>query len=146
MALTAPRAVWLRMALLATLLVAAVVVALMIDLPSVVRLRAAVASAGVLGLAGFVLLYVGLALVPVPKNVASIAAGAAFGLGTGFVLVLAAAVLGAIVAFWLARLLGRAAVGATPARGWLEWTRRSPGTASSGWCCCGSCRWCPTPR
>ena len=110
MALTAPRAVWLRMALLATLLVAAVVVALMIDLPSVVRLRAAVASAGVLGLAGFVLLYVGLALVPVPKNVASIAAGAAFGLGTGFVLVLAAAVLGAIVAFWLARLLGRAAV------------------------------------
>ncbi len=110
MALTPPRAVWLRVTLLTILLVGAVVVALMIDLPPVERLRAAVASAGVLGLAGFVLLYVGLALVPVPKNVATIAAGAAFGLGTGFALVLAAAVLGAVVAFGLARLLGRAAV------------------------------------
>jgi len=99
-----------RLALLIGLAAAVVVLALVVDLPSVAETRARVQRAGALGPVLFVALYVGLALLPLPKNVLSVAAGAVFGLGPAFGLVLLAAVLGASVAFWLGRLLGRDAV------------------------------------
>lgn len=65
---------------------------------------------GPLEAAFFVLAYAAATLAPVPKNVLSAAAGAVFGTVLGVALVWVAAVLGASVAFWLGRLLGRDAV------------------------------------
>ncbi len=99
-----------RLALLVALVAAAVVLAVVLDLPSVAELRSRVQRAGPLGPVLFVAVYAGLALVPLPKNVLSVAAGAVFGLGPALGLVLLGAVVGASIAFWLGRLLGREAV------------------------------------
>lgn len=110
MALVPPRSAWLRLVVLGVVIAAIAVIVAGTGPPSGEQVRAEVRDAGVLGLGVFVLLYVGLALAPVPKNVASVAAGAVFGLATGFGVVLVSAVLGASIAFWIARLLGRDAV------------------------------------
>jgi len=54
--------------------------------------------------------YVLVTLAPIPKNVLSAAAGLMFGLVTGVLLVWVAALVGALVAFGLGRVLGRDAV------------------------------------
>jgi len=100
----------LRLLALLVLLLVATVVALMIDLPSVAELRSQTDRAGWLGVLAFVALYAAVTLVPLPKNVFSIAAGAAFGLTTAVTLVLIGASVGAGAAFWIGRLLGRDAV------------------------------------
>ncbi|MBC3763573.1 TVP38/TMEM64 family protein [Quadrisphaera oryzae] len=51
--------------------------------------------------------YAAATLAPLPKSLMSAAAGAVFGLPLGAAVVWAAAVVGAGMAFWLARLLGR---------------------------------------
>jgi uncharacterized membrane protein YdjX (TVP38/TMEM64 family) len=58
----------------------------------------------------FVGTYALITLAPVPKNVLSAAAGVMFGLVSGVLLVWVAAVVGALMAFGLGRLLGRDAV------------------------------------
>ena len=89
--------------------------------------RTEVAAAGAWGWLAFVAGYAVATLVLLPKNVLSVAAGLVFGpvLGTG--LVWSAAVLGAVVAFWLGRALGRDGVArlAGPAMGRLDrWVER----------------------
>lgn len=88
----------------------AVVVALTVDLPSGAVLRQVVADAGRAAPIVFVGLYATATLAPVPKNVLSALAGLLFGLVQGVLLVLVAALLGAVVAFGLGRALGREAV------------------------------------
>jgi uncharacterized membrane protein YdjX (TVP38/TMEM64 family) len=102
--------VWGRLAGLVIIVVAAVAVAVVVELPDVERLRAQVAASGPAAPAGFVLLYAVATLAPVPKNVLTAAAGLMFGLVHGVLLVLLAALLGALAAFALGRVLGREAV------------------------------------
>ena len=97
----------LRLLALAALLLVAVLAAVLVDLPSAAQLRSRMDRVGWPGAVGFVAVYAVATLLPVPKNVFSIAAGAAFGLVTAVGLVLAGACLGAGVAFWIGRLLGR---------------------------------------
>lgn len=104
------RAVWVRLAVLAVVVAAAVVVALVVGLPDVESLRAGIAAAGPAAPVLFVLLYAVATLAPLPKNVLSTVAGVLFGLVPGVALVLLAALLGAAGAFGLGRLLGRGAV------------------------------------
>lgn len=85
-------------------------VAAVLGAPDATRLRAEVAGAGALAPAVFVLAYAAATLAPLPKNVLSAAGGLLFGLVDGTILVLLAATMGAVGAFWLGRVLGRDAV------------------------------------
>jgi len=104
------RTVRVRLLALSVLLLVAVVAALLVDLPSAAQLRSRMDRVGWPGALAFVAVYAVATLVPVPKNVFSIAAGAAFGLVPAVGLVLAGACLGAGTAFWVGRLIGRDAV------------------------------------
>lgn len=104
------RAVWVRLAVFAVFVAAAVLVAVVVGLPDVESLRADIAAAGPAAPVLFVLLYAVATLAPLPKNVLSTVAGVLFGMVPGVALVLLAALLGAAGAFWLGRLLGRGAV------------------------------------
>ena len=99
-----------RAGTLVALLVVVVVVAFTVPLPPANELHAMIAKAGLLGEVAFVLGYALVTLTPVPKNVISIAAGFAWGLGLGVVLVFVGALLGAAIAFLLGRALGRDAI------------------------------------
>lgn len=92
------------------LVTAAVAVAVLADLPAADEVRRRVAAAGPAAPLAFVGLYALVTLAPVPKNVLSAAAGALFGLVAGVALVWVAAMAGALLAFGLARALGRHAV------------------------------------
>ena len=122
----APSGVWLR--LTGFVVVAAVGVLALVLVPlDTETVRTEVAAAGAWGWLAFVAGYAVATLVLLPKNVLSVAAGLVFGpvLGTG--LVWSAAVLGAVVAFWLGRALGRDGVArlAGPAMGRLDrWVER----------------------
>lgn len=98
---------WLRLAVLALLLVAGLAVLLLAPLPPVDELRVALERAGPWAAVAFAAAYVLATLLMLPKNVLSAAAGLAFGLSAGAVLVWFAAVVGASAAFWVGRLLGR---------------------------------------
>lgn len=103
------RALW-RLGVLAGFIAVAVVVGIVVPLPSVDQIRAAVGSAGAVGVIVFVLGYGALTLTPMPKNVLSIAAGLTWGFGFGSLLVYLGALLGATLAFVVGRSLGRDAV------------------------------------
>lgn len=66
-------------------------------------MRARVAHAGAVAPVVFVAAYAAVTLLPVPKNVLSVGAGALFGFGPGTALVWLAAMLGAVAAFAVAR-------------------------------------------
>jgi uncharacterized membrane protein YdjX (TVP38/TMEM64 family) len=104
------RFVWVRLVVLASVLVVAAVVAASVGLPDAAQLRADIAAMGPAAPAVFVLLYALVTLVPLPKNVLSVIAGLFFGLTEGTVIVLLGALLGALTAFGLGRVLGREAV------------------------------------
>ncbi len=101
---------WWRLAVFSGVVVAAVVVALTIDLPSAAQLRGLVTAAGWAAPVSFIGLYALVTLAPVPKNVLSALGGLLFGVTQGVLLVLVAALLGALAAFGLGRVLGRSAV------------------------------------
>lgn len=101
---------WWRPVLLGVIVVAAVVVALVVGVPPLADVRAAVAAAGWAGPALFAALYAGLSLTPVPATVLSIGAGVLFGFPLGVPVVMAGAFTGATVGFLLARHLGRSAL------------------------------------
>ncbi|MFO7690878.1 MAG: TVP38/TMEM64 family protein [Cryobacterium sp.] len=103
------RTLW-RLGLLAGFIAVAVAVGIMVPVPGVDEIRAAVDSAGHAGAVGFVIGYATLTLTPMPKNVLSVAAGLTWGFGIGFVLVYLGALLGATLAFVIGRALGREAV------------------------------------
>lgn len=96
--------------MLVGLLIAAVIVAFTVPLPSMDQIRLWIDGAGFLGEVGFVFGYAIITLTPVPKNVLSIAAGFAWGLVLGVGLVFVGALLGAALAFVLGRALGRDAI------------------------------------
>ena len=105
-----PERWWLRPLILLALVSIGLVVALTVDLPPVDAVRARVAAAGWAGPVLYAALYALVALTPAPATVASVAAGVLFGVTTGLAVVLVGALTGAVVAFGLARVLGRAAV------------------------------------
>lgn len=82
----------------------------MFPLPPVGEIRGHLGSAGWWGHAAFILTYAVLTLAPVPQSVLSVTAGLIFGFAGGVAVVFAAAILGAVAAFWLGRWLGREAV------------------------------------
>lgn len=106
-----PKHLRFRLAALTVLVAAAVALAFVIDLPSVDQLRTDYAETGLLGALGFVVLYAALTLLPIPATVFTLAAGAVFGVSRGSAIAWLGATLGAVLAFYLGRLLGRDAVG-----------------------------------
>ena len=86
---------------------AAIAVAAVIGVPGIGGLRAHYAGTAMLGLLLFSGLYAGLSLLPLPLSVVTIAAGAVFGLGRGGPAVVLGATVGAVLSFWLGRVLGR---------------------------------------
>ncbi|QYF90355.1 TVP38/TMEM64 family protein [Arthrobacter sp. PAMC25284] len=103
------RAIW-RLGLLLVLVAASAIAVLMFPIPPLEEIRGFFGSSGWWGPAVFILGYAALTLAPVPKSVLSVAAGLVFGLAAGLAVVFSAAMLGAVAAFWLGRLLGRDAV------------------------------------
>ena len=110
MAQPGARGIWLRAGVLILILGVAITAAVMVGLPDVAALQADIAAAGPVAPFAFVLAYALATLAPVPKNVLSAVAGLLFGLVAGIALVFVAAMLGALAAFWLGRVLGRGAV------------------------------------
>lgn len=74
------------------------------------QLRDRVDGAGAAAPLLFVLAYAAVTLLPAPKNVLSAAAGALFGFGVGLALVWVAAMIGALVAFAVARMVDPSAL------------------------------------
>lgn len=107
--MTARQASW-RLALLLLIVVVVVVVAVTVGLPSVTQLREGFAQFGPWAAVVFVLGYAVATLGPLPKTLFTLAAGAVFGVVVGVLVVMAGATLGALVAFYLARFLGREGV------------------------------------
>ncbi len=98
-------------ALLLLLVLAAVVVAYLTGvLPDMVAVRDRVEAVGAFGPLLYVGAYAVLVLFPTPASVLTITGGALFGLVEGTALAMAGALLGAVAAFELGRLLGRDAV------------------------------------
>lgn len=100
----------LRLSVLVAIAIGVAVAARALGLDDVAALRSRVADTGPQGMALFIGAYAVVSLAPLPKNALSAAAGLLFGLVTGVLLVLAAATVGAVVAFWLGRVLGRDSV------------------------------------
>ncbi len=85
----------------------AVLVAVAIGIPSATQLRSHFAGMGAWAPILFAISYAAATLSPLPKSVFTLAAGAVFGLIEGLIVVLAGATAGAVLAFYLARTLGR---------------------------------------
>lgn len=99
-----------RLAAFLAVVIAIVVIAATVGLPSPAQLRGAFAPLGWWAGVGFAVLYAALSLSPLPKTVFTLAAGATFGVAEGLTSVLAGAMLGAVAGFYLGRALGRDAV------------------------------------
>ena len=95
---------------LAVMVLGAVALALIIGTPDIAAMRVRVDAAGAWGPVLFFAVYAGLALIPCPKAVLTVAGGALFGLWVGTGLALAGALVGAVISFGIGRLLGRDAV------------------------------------
>ncbi|MGI5239635.1 TVP38/TMEM64 family protein [Dactylosporangium sp. CA-139066] len=101
------RAGLLRGAGLLALVAMLVAAALLVGVPDQQQLRGDVAALGLWAPVAFSALYALVSLSPLPKTVFTLAAGALFGLAAGVVVVVTGAMLGAVAAFYLGRLLGR---------------------------------------
>jgi uncharacterized membrane protein YdjX (TVP38/TMEM64 family) len=96
-----------RAALFAAMLAGLITAVVLAGFPDAGRLEEEAADVGA---PVFLLLYAGLCLLLVPRNVLSVAAGLLFGFGGGLVVALPGALLAAVAGFALGRLLGREAV------------------------------------
>ena len=103
----AQRWVVVRAAALVALLVGLALAVLLAGMPDADALRAELAGVGA---PAFVLVYAGLCLLPLPRNVLSVVAGLLFGLRDGLLVALPGALLAAVAGFWIGRFLGREAV------------------------------------
>jgi len=99
-----------RLGLLVVALVVLFVVGQVGGWPDVSDLRERVDGAGAAGGVVFVLGYAALSLLPAPKGLMTALGGILFGWGLGALLSWSGAMVGAVVAFGLGRLLGRDAV------------------------------------
>ncbi len=104
------RSAALRAGTLALLGLTLVVLAVVLGPPDIDAVRARVDRAGAWGPVVYFATYAAIALIPCPKALLTAAGGALFGLWAGAGLALGAALLGAVVAFALGRILGRQAV------------------------------------
>lgn len=103
------RAAW-RLGLLLVFIAATTVLAVTVGLPTPAELQAAFARLGAWAVVVFLRGYAVATLSPLPKSLFTLAAGALFGVPVGLLVVLAGATGGAVVAFHLARGLGREGV------------------------------------
>ena len=101
------RAAVLRLIVLLVLIGAALVLAHLIGVPGPAELQTRFAGLGWWAGALYAAVYAAATLSPLPKSVFTLAAGAVFGLAQGLVVVVVGACAGAVVAFYLARALGR---------------------------------------
>lgn len=101
---------WVRFSLLLSLLLAGVVVALRLGVPDIDAVRAQVQDMGGGGIVLFVVLYAASTLLVLPKGALSAAAGLVYGFWPAIAIVIAAAMVGALLAFVFGRFLGRDAV------------------------------------
>jgi uncharacterized membrane protein YdjX (TVP38/TMEM64 family) len=97
----------IRLLLLFLAVVAGLLIAKMLPIPSERQLRADVLRLGVFAPVDFILLYAFFTLLFLPKAVLSILAGATFGLSLGLAYVLIGAMVGAVIAFLLSRFVAR---------------------------------------
>ena len=101
------RAAVLRLLTLLLLVGAALLLAHFIGVPSPAELRARFAGLGWWAGVAYAAVYAVATLSPLPKSVFTLAAGAVFGLAQGLVVVVVGACTGAVLAFYLARAVGR---------------------------------------
>jgi uncharacterized membrane protein YdjX (TVP38/TMEM64 family) len=99
-----------RLAALVVLIAIGIAVAVTIGVPSLEQLRTRIAGRGPWAGVAFASAHAVVTLSPLPKAVFTVAAGALFGVPAGLIVVVAGATVGAVVAFSLARCLGRDAV------------------------------------
>lgn len=100
----------IRLASSSLVLLGTFIIAYSMRYPSLSVIREDVRRMGLMAPIAFILIYAGATLVFIPKNLLSVAAGSVFGMIGGTFLVLAGATLGAIVAFLVARKIGRSSV------------------------------------
>ncbi len=106
-----PRSTAIKLAALVALLIAAVAVQLVVGLPSQEELRSALDGLGAVAIPAFILLYIGVSLLPVgPSGVLTIVGGALLGFVVALGAVLLAAVVASALSFLIGRSLGRDAV------------------------------------
>ena len=101
--------VWARAAVLVVLLVAGGVIALTVELPGVAAIRTWVDGAGGAGWTAMVLGLAVVLLAPVPRSALSFLVGLVAGFGPGLAVAFTGALLAALTAFGLSRVLGRGA-------------------------------------
>lgn len=101
------RAAALRLIGLLVLICAALLLAHLIGVPSPAELRTRFAGSGWWAGALYAAVYAAATLSPLPKSVFTLAAGAVFGLAQGLLVVVVGACAGAVLAFYLARAVGR---------------------------------------
>lgn len=105
------RTTLVKAGVLLSLVALAVVLQLSVGLPSQGELRSTLDGLGAWAVPAFVAAYAAVSLLPAgPTAVMTVLGGLLLGFGTGLAAVLAAAVLGAVAAFFVSRLLGRDAV------------------------------------
>ena len=97
----------LRLAALVAVIGIAILIAVIIGIPTSTQLRSHFTGMGAGAPLLFATIYAAATLSPLPKSVFTLAAGAVFGLTEGLLVVLAGAIGGAVLAFYLARALGR---------------------------------------
>ncbi len=98
---------WAQVGGVVLLVAALVIVSVAVGVPGVDRLRNDFAQFGIWAGVLYAGLYAAVSLAPLPAAVFTLAAGALFGVAEGLVVVEAGASVGAVIGFWLARLLGR---------------------------------------
>jgi uncharacterized membrane protein YdjX (TVP38/TMEM64 family) len=107
---TAVDSTWVRAAVLGLLVLAALLLALTVELPDVGTVRGWVDDAGPWTWIGIVLGVALVLLAPVPRSAISVLLGVVAGFPAGLAVALAGGLLGGLAAFGLSRLLGRPAV------------------------------------
>jgi uncharacterized membrane protein YdjX (TVP38/TMEM64 family) len=101
---------WVRLLALCAMVLGAVALATVVDLPSIAAVRAWIDDVGPISWVGLVLgLAVALAT-PLPRSGLSVLIGAVAGFSAGLAVVVGGSVLGALAGYGLSRWLGRAAV------------------------------------
>jgi len=98
---------WAQVTGVVLLVAAMVIISVAVGVPGVNRLRSDFAQFGIWAGVLYAGLYAAISLAPLPAAVFTLAAGALFGVAEGLVVVEVGATVGAVISFWLARVLGR---------------------------------------
>jgi len=98
---------WAQVTGVVLLVAAMVIISVAVGVPGANRLRSDFAQFGIWAGVLYAGLYAAISLAPLPAAVFTLAAGALFGVAEGLVVVEVGATVGAVIGFWLARVLGR---------------------------------------